>query len=45
MEHAAASGAILGLEMTEINPILDDGNQTAQAAVDLILSALGKSVL
>ena len=45
MEHAAASGALLGLEMTEINPILDEGNQTAQAAVELILSALGKSVL
>jgi len=45
MEHSAASGAMLGLEMTEINPILDDGNQTAQAAVELILSALGKSVL
>lgn len=45
MEHAAASGAMLGLEMAELNPILDDGNQTAQAAVELILSALGKSVL
>ena len=45
MEHSAASGAMLGLEMAEINPILDDGNQTAQAAVELILSALGKSVL
>ena len=45
MEHSAASGAMLGLEMTESNPILDDGNQTAQAAVELILSALGKSVL
>lgn len=45
MEHAAASGGLLGLEMTEINPILDDGNQTAQAAVELVLSALGKSVL
>ena len=45
MEHAAASGKLLGLEMTEINPILDDGNKTAQAAVELVLSALGKSVL
>ena len=45
MEHAAASGALLGLEMTEINPILDSGNQTAKAAVELVLSALGKSVL
>ena len=45
MEHAAESGKMLGLEMTEINPILDDGNQTAHAAVELVLSALGKSVL
>ena len=45
MEHAAESGKMLGLEMTEINPILDEGNQTARAAVELVLSALGKSVL
>jgi arginase len=45
MEHVAASGKLIGLEMTEINPILDDGNQTARAAVELILSALGKTVL
>ena len=45
MEHAAESGRLLGLEMTEINPILDDRNATAKAAVDLALSALGKAVL
>jgi arginase len=45
MEHVAASGKLIGLEMTEINPILDDGNQTARAAVELILSALGQTVL
>jgi arginase len=45
MEHAAESGRLLGLEMTEINPILDDRNATARAAVDLALSALGKAVL
>jgi len=45
MEHAAESGRLLGLEVTEINPILDNQNATARAAVDLVLSALGKSVL
>jgi arginase len=45
MEHAAESGRLLGLELTEINPILDNQNATAQTAVELILSALGKSIL
>lgn len=45
MEHAAESGKLLGLEMTEINPILDNQNATARVAVDLALSALGKAVL
>jgi arginase len=45
MEHAAESGRMLGLEMTEINPILDVRNATARVAVDLALSALGKAVL
>ena len=45
MEHAAESGKLLGLEMTEINPILDRENATARVAVDLALSALGKAVL
>ncbi|MBL8860636.1 MAG: arginase [Planctomycetes bacterium] len=45
MEHAAESGKLLGLEITEINPILDNRNATAKVAVDLVLSALGKAVL
>jgi arginase len=45
MEHAAESGKMLGLEMTEINPILDNQNATARVAVELALSALGKAVL
>lgn len=45
MELAAESGRLLGLEMTEINPILDDRNRTAEVAVELILSALGKRTL
>lgn len=45
MELVAESGGLLGLEMTEINPILDSQNRTARAAVEFVLSALGKRVL
>ena len=45
MELAAESGALLGLEVVEVNPILDTGNRTAEVAVDLILSALGKTII
>jgi arginase len=45
MEHAAESGKLLGLEVTEINPILDERNKTAEFAVQLILSAMGKRIL
>ncbi len=45
LELVAETGALLGLEMAEINPILDNKNQTARAAVEFVLSALGKRVL
>jgi arginase len=45
MEAVAASGALGSLEITEINPILDNQNQTAILAVELVLSALGKTTL
>ncbi|MFT5288641.1 MAG: arginase [Planctomycetota bacterium] len=45
MEHAAESGKLLSLEMTEINPIVDDRNQTATYAVQLVLSALGQRIV
>lgn len=45
MEEVAESEALLGLELTEINPILDDRNRTAEFAVELIQSALGKRIL
>ncbi len=44
MEILADSGAMVGLDVVEVNPILDDRNRTAQLAVDLILSATGKRV-
>jgi len=45
MEAVAASRTLGSLEITEINPILDSHNQTAILAVELILSALGKTTL
>jgi arginase len=45
MEAVAASRTLGSLEITEINPILDRENQTAILAVELILSALGKTTL
>ena len=45
MEMVAATDQLLGLEMTEINPILDNSNQTARVAVEFVLSALGQLVL
>lgn len=45
MELVAESGKMVGLEMTEINPILDERNRTARTAVEFVLSALGKTTL
>ncbi|MDP6384768.1 MAG: arginase, partial [Planctomycetota bacterium] len=45
MELAAETGALLGLEITEINPILDVANKTAKHGVDFVLSALGMRTL
>ena len=45
MEMLAQCGQLQSLEITEINPILDRENQTAILAVELILSALGKTIL
>jgi arginase len=45
MEHAFESGKLLGLEVTEINPILDERNKTAEFAVQLVLSAMGKRII
>ncbi|HWP42977.1 MAG TPA: arginase, partial [Blastocatellia bacterium] len=45
MEKIADSGSVLSVELTEVNPVFDTANQTAQLAVELILSALGKKIL
>jgi arginase family enzyme len=33
------------VEITEVNPLYDTANQTAQMAVEFILSALGKKIM
>lgn len=45
MEILADSGKISSMDLVEINPILDIANKTSELAVELILSALGKSIL
>ncbi len=45
MEMLAASGRLGSIEVAEVNPILDEGNRTAQLAVELIASALGQTIL
>ncbi|MHB8140230.1 MAG: arginase [Vulcanimicrobiaceae bacterium] len=45
MEMLAESGRVGSIETVEINPILDQRNQTASLAVGLICSGLGKSIL
>ncbi len=45
MEMVADSGRLLSLEITELNPVLDLRNQSAEVAVDLVLSAFGKRIL
>jgi arginase len=45
MEMIAATGKLISLEVTEVNPILDRANATASLAVELIASALGLTIL
>jgi len=45
MEMVADAGVLGSLEITEINPIFDESNRTASLAVELIMSALGKTIL
>ncbi|MDX6446990.1 MAG: hypothetical protein QOH71_4064 [Blastocatellia bacterium] len=45
MEKIAEDGRIRSLEVVEINTALDVNNRTAQLGVELVLSALGKTIL
>lgn len=44
-EAAARTGQLVGMEMVELNPVLDERNKTGQLAVWLIESALGRVIL
>jgi len=45
MEIIADNGHMLSFELVEVNPVLDERNQTAELAVELALSAFGKKIL
>ncbi len=44
-EMIACSGKLRSMEIVEVNPILDNRNQTGQLAVTLVCSLLGKRIL
>lgn len=45
MEMIADTGALRSLDIVELNPALDNRNETAKLAVDLVESLFGKSTL
>lgn len=45
MEYCADHGGLLSMEVVELNPFLDHKNISVERALQLILSAMGKSIL
>ena len=45
MELVADSGKLIGFDLVEVNPVLDERNRTAALGTDLVLSAFGKKIL
>ena len=45
MEIVCDSGRMLSMEVVEVNPVIDEVNRTADLAVELIPSAMGKKIL
>ncbi len=45
LEMIAASGGMRSFEIVEVNPLLDQSNITVELACELVLSALGKTIL
>jgi arginase len=43
-ELIGETGRLIGMDIVEVNPILDVQNQTASLAVEFVLSALGKRI-
>ncbi len=45
LETIAAAGGMRSFEIVEVNPLLDQSNITVELAAELILSAMGKTIL
>jgi arginase len=45
MEMICDSRNMTSIEVVEVNPVLDEANRTADLAVELIMSGLGKRIL
>jgi len=45
MERVADCGLLRSLDLVEVNPILDESNETAELATELAASAFGKRIL
>ena len=45
MEMIADTKAVVSLEVVEVNPVIDQHNQTALLGIELVLSGLGKKIL
>jgi arginase len=45
MEMIADAGRLIGLDVVEVNPILDTANRTAVLATELVMSALGMRII
>lgn len=45
MEMICDSGGMMSMEAVEVNPVLDEANRTAELAVELVMSAMGKRIL
>jgi arginase len=45
MEMLADTGRLIGVDLVEVNPVLDEYNKTAGIGTDLLLSVVGKRIL
>jgi len=45
MEIVCDSAGMLSMEVVEVNPVIDEVNRTAELAVELVMSAMGKRIL
>jgi arginase len=45
MENICDCDRMLGIEVVEVNPVIDEANRTALLAVELVMSAMGKRIL